>query len=154
MVPLKCRYVHYKEKYRHYSGNRHYSTYCHYWLFPSVPRDFAGNIVGNRHNSIGTLKGPLRYIIALVVISGSKQVHITVDSYDMTVDFSSTAGCHLYTSYSMYSCNNVFVWCSLVCTKYLFARAMVRRNLRKVARGGGGGFVVTLSLRFGRTYII
>ena len=35
VVPLQCRYVHYRGKYRHYSGNRHYSAYCHSWLFPS-----------------------------------------------------------------------------------------------------------------------
>ena len=28
-------------KYRHCSGNRHYSAYCQYWLFPSVPSDFS-----------------------------------------------------------------------------------------------------------------
>ena len=42
-------YVHYGGKYRHCSGNRHYSAYCHCWLFLSVPRDFTGTIAGNRH---------------------------------------------------------------------------------------------------------
>ena len=30
VVPLQCRIVHYRGKYRHYSGNRCYSAYCHY----------------------------------------------------------------------------------------------------------------------------
>ena len=36
-------YVHYREK------HRHYSTYCHYWLFPSVPSEFTGTIADSRH---------------------------------------------------------------------------------------------------------
>ena len=30
-----------RPEYRHYIGNRHYSTYCRYWLFPFVPSDFT-----------------------------------------------------------------------------------------------------------------
>ena len=45
-------------KKRHYSGNRHCSSYCHSSLFPSVPRDFTGTISGNRHYSTGTIEGP------------------------------------------------------------------------------------------------
>ena len=37
----------------------HYSAYCHYWLLSSVPSDFTGNILGNRHYSTGAIEGPL-----------------------------------------------------------------------------------------------
>ena len=46
--------MHYKEKYRHYGGNRHYSVHCQYWLFPSMPSDLTGTIKGNRHYSTCT----------------------------------------------------------------------------------------------------
>ena len=36
-------------KQRHYSGNRHYSMYCQYWLFRYVSSDFTGATAGNRH---------------------------------------------------------------------------------------------------------
>ena len=49
-------------KYQHYSGNRHYSEYCHYWLSPAVPRDFTGTIAGNRHYSTGTIEGNILYV--------------------------------------------------------------------------------------------
>ena len=58
VVPLKCRYVHYRGKYWHYSGNREYSANCHDLLFPSVPSDFTGTIAGNRHYSTSTIEGP------------------------------------------------------------------------------------------------
>ena len=32
VIPLQRRYVHYRGKYRHYRGTRHYSAYCHCWL--------------------------------------------------------------------------------------------------------------------------
>ena len=35
-------------KHRHYNGSRHYSAYCHYWLFASVSSYFTGTIAGNR----------------------------------------------------------------------------------------------------------
>ena len=44
MVPL-CA----SRNYRHYSGNRPYSAYCRYWLFPSARSDFTGTIAVNRH---------------------------------------------------------------------------------------------------------
>ena len=42
VVPPKCLCAHYRGKYRHYVGNRHYTAYCHYWWFPSVSSDFTG----------------------------------------------------------------------------------------------------------------
>ena len=44
LARLLCRYVHYRVKYRHYSGNPHYSTYCHYWLCPCLRAKFTGAI--------------------------------------------------------------------------------------------------------------
>ena len=50
VVPLLCRCLHYRGKYLHYSGNRHYSARCHHVLVvPSVPSDFTGTAAGNRH---------------------------------------------------------------------------------------------------------
>ena len=47
LIPLWCRYVHYRGKYRQCcSSDRHYSTYCHYWLLPYVQNDFTGTIEG------------------------------------------------------------------------------------------------------------
>ena len=43
-------------KYRHYSGNRHYSAYCHFWLSPSASTD---TIAGIRHYLTGNIGGPL-----------------------------------------------------------------------------------------------
>ena len=48
-----------RREYPHYSGNRHYSACCHYWLFLPMPCDFTGTIAGNRHYSTGTIEGPL-----------------------------------------------------------------------------------------------
>ena len=59
VVPLYCRYVHYRGKYPHYSDNRHYSAHCYYWLSPYVLCDFKGTIAGNRHYSTGAIRGPL-----------------------------------------------------------------------------------------------
>ena len=60
MVPLVL--VCASRKHRHYRGNPHYSgtpalpeTYCHHWLFPSMPSGITGNLAGNRHYSIGTI---------------------------------------------------------------------------------------------------
>ena len=53
--------VHYRGKYRHYSGNRHYSAHCDCWRFPFVPSDFTGTIAGSRHYSIGATGGPPPY---------------------------------------------------------------------------------------------
>ena len=55
-------------KYRHHTGNRHYSAYRHHWLFPSVPRDCTDTIAGNRHYPTGTIEGPLLYSYELVTI--------------------------------------------------------------------------------------
>ena len=41
-------------KHRHYSGNRHYSAYCPYWLFPLAPAIFTGTVADNPHYSNGT----------------------------------------------------------------------------------------------------
>ena len=46
-------------KYRQYSDNRHYSAYCHYWLFLSVPSDITGSIADNRHYPTGAIGGSL-----------------------------------------------------------------------------------------------
>ena len=54
--------MHYRGKYRHYGGNRHYSAYCQYWLFPSVRSDFTGTVAGNRHYSTGTIQGSLLHL--------------------------------------------------------------------------------------------
>ena len=54
MVPV-CA----SRKYGHCTGNRHYSAYNHYWLFPSVPSNFTDTIAGNRHYSSGIIEGPL-----------------------------------------------------------------------------------------------
>ena len=48
-----------RREYPHYSGNRHYSACCHYWLFLPMPSDFTGTIAGNRHYSTGTIEEPL-----------------------------------------------------------------------------------------------
>ena len=36
-------------------GSRHYSTYCHYLLFPSVRSVFMGIVAGRRHCSTSTV---------------------------------------------------------------------------------------------------
>ena len=46
-APVWCRHVHYRGKYRHYLGNRRYSAYCHYRLFPSVPSNCTSITAGN-----------------------------------------------------------------------------------------------------------
>ena len=62
-------YVHYRGKYRHYIGSRHYSaSYCHHWLVVHV---YAKRLRrGNRHYSTGTIEGPL-YCILLPLFRGA-----------------------------------------------------------------------------------
>ena len=60
--------MHYRGKHRHYRGNRHYSAFYHCWLFPCVPSDFAGTVVGNQHCSTGTIERSLLYTDNLRVL--------------------------------------------------------------------------------------
>ena len=60
VVSLSCRYVHYRGKCRHCTGNQHYSAWCHYWLFPSVAGYFTGIMAGNPHHSAGSIERPLQ----------------------------------------------------------------------------------------------
>ena len=50
-VPYSAGYVHYKGKYRHDSGSRHYFAYRH-----------TGNVAGNRHYQTGTMQGSILYL--------------------------------------------------------------------------------------------
>ena len=50
--------------YRRYNGNRHYSVYCHYWLFPFGQSDFIGTIAGSWHYSTGDVEEPLLYVFS------------------------------------------------------------------------------------------
>ena len=54
--------MHYRGKYWHHSGIRHYSAYCRYWLFPYVPTDFTCTKAGNRHYSTGTIETTAAYM--------------------------------------------------------------------------------------------
>ena len=49
------------QRHRHYSGMRHCSVYCHYWLSPVVPSNFTGTLAGNRHCLTGIIEGPILY---------------------------------------------------------------------------------------------
>ena len=53
--------MHDRGKYRHNIGNRHYSAYCHYWLFSSEPNDFSGALAGDQDYSTGIVEGTLLY---------------------------------------------------------------------------------------------
>ena len=59
------RHVRCKGKQQHYGGQPAllYSSCCHCWLFPAVPRGFAGIIAGNRHYSAGAIGGHLPHFI-------------------------------------------------------------------------------------------
>ena len=60
-------------KYLHYSGNRHYSAYFHYWLFPYAPSEFTGTMPGNWHYSIGTVEVCLLAMAYTIATAGDNR---------------------------------------------------------------------------------
>ena len=61
--------MHYRVKYRHCSGNRHYSAYCRCCLLPSVPSNCTGIIAGNRHYSSGAIEGRTTYCMSFAPLT-------------------------------------------------------------------------------------